>query len=153
MTVRRQVLEYVKGRLTGLSLTGARVWFESERSSPVTQAECPAIVIVDRGDLRIDPLTLMWPERQERTMGFDVLVLVASRADVAALTSQLETAVEVVLAEDIDVNGAAGVLSSGFRKTGSIPDLSSDGDLYAGRLTISYEAAFMVNANAPDVPA
>ena len=146
MTVRRQVLDFVQSRLHPVIPTT----IESELTAPIEQIECPRIVLVDRGDTAIEPLTIHYPRLEERTGEFEVAVFLRDLESLKAKLSSAESQVETALAATLEINTANG-LCAGLYKTGSSPSLSTDADQFAGRISLFYQYQYQVLANAPDV--
>lgn len=146
MTVRAQVLEYVKGRLS----TILRTIHLSDMDAPLDQVECPVIVLVDRGDTAIETLTVHYPRLEQRTGDLEIAVLVRDLVSIKGQLADYEGRIEFALAETAEINSADG-LTEGLYKTGSSPSLSTDADQFAGRLSLFYQYQYQVYANAPTV--
>ena len=137
MTVRAQVLEYVKVRLSPI----LRTEISTDLDAPIDQVECPVIVLVDRGDTAIEALTIHYPRLEQRTGDLEIAVLVRDLVSIKGQLAEYEGRIEFALAG----------LTEGLYKTGSSPSLSTDADQFAGRLSLFYQYQYQVYANAPTV--
>jgi predicted metal-dependent phosphoesterase TrpH len=139
MHARRQIREALLARLTGLALTGSRVF--SGRVNPLTDGELPAIVIATDGEENIQSAQ----EPVQRTLSFAVRGVARNADDVEDTLDELGEQVEAAVAAGPLLPGK----SINTRLIAVAVDLAGDGVQPHGQIVMTYVVDYFTTQAAP----
>lgn len=144
--IRTQVRQGMAAAVTGLPLTGARVFVS--RPYPLQTTDLPAILIYSDGETTIQAIDIGSPRTLERTMQVWVeLVAMAT----AALDDTLDEGcrqIEVALANPALVGIAS---AGGVSQVSMQIEIDGTAAQPVGRARMSYQVQYFAAENAPDV--
>lgn len=142
--VRQQLRETAAALLTGLSLTGPRV-FQS-RAYPVQDGELPCL-LVSTEEESVEYLSMSFPRRQSRRITLSVKVLAKSVIDVDDVLDAICLEAESVLLADPFLSG----LAKDTQLRSTVTGFSSEGERPVGVAQMRFEVVIHTRENAPDV--
>lgn len=137
MLAAAQVIDALASRLTGLPLTGSRVY--TSRLWPISDAELPAWKVIAQGE-QIDAAMLD---------GTNEHLLSVEFAGFVRATQDIDDAMHALAAEGLTALFAAPVLH-GLQLTGIDRDTPPDGEAAMAAIRISAVARFHVHPAAPE---
>jgi hypothetical protein len=148
--VRKQIIDYLAARLTGLTTTGSNIYICRPTDRPLADTALPALLLyADSESVTITEI-MSWPRRLERTLEVRIEAIAQDNGSLEDTLALMLTEIESALHTSRVTASAGGLLVGPLVLSGVEVSREGDAERTVGRLATTWTGTYYTYSNTPE---